>query len=59
MKEQCLFIRDIKHGKVAAALSRERRDVLQGEEEDGEWKRMGHRYPGKIPDEVSLAAKIT
>jgi len=44
MKEQCFFVWDVKRGKGVAALSGERTDVSRGEEEDGEWRRMGHRH---------------
>jgi len=30
----------------------------EGEEEDGEWRRMGHRYPGKNPWKVGRALPL-
>jgi len=55
MKEQCFFVWYVKYGKGITALSRERKDALRGEEEDGEWRGMGHRYPGKNPRKVGRA----
>jgi len=69
MKEQCFFVRDIKHGKGVAALSRERRDVSREGGGRRWWmEKDGSQIPRKksleswlhlASNEVSSAAKRT
>jgi len=48
MKEQCLFVREVKRGRGVAVLSRDKTEVSRGVGGGGECRKMDRKCLGKM-----------